>query len=165
MELQPVLRTEPIVRPRVGALALPSDPASDQIPVVGVAASKATVDIEETMLDDGPPSRQIRVEAFHSQVQLRNARNLVKVQPRCESCFIPRKPGIHLVIREGVGVKGKPISYFRNSIGQTELTTTVSGVGRAPRRPCRCCRKHSLQEIVSRKRNPISSNQYCCPHT
>ena len=69
IELDLALRSEPVACPGLRALALPSNPAANQIAVIGVTTPKAIVVIEESVLDDRSAARKVGENSFDAQVE------------------------------------------------------------------------------------------------
>src|SRR6266404_351478 len=75
VELQPVARAKPIVRPSLRALSAAADPTANQVPVVCVTVTPGPVLIERTRIlsVNARPARHICVNAFDSKIKSRDA--------------------------------------------------------------------------------------------
>ena len=131
VQLHFILRAEPIVHPSFSTLALASDPAPDQVSIVRVPAFKAAVDVEESMLHDRRPARQVCVNSLDAQVELGNFGDVREVEPGRDRGFVPREPWIRLVFRKGVAIESKPVAQLGNSVGEVKSPATIAWVIRS----------------------------------
>ena len=72
--------SEPVIRPCLRTLAISPNPASYQIPTIGVAAPPSSIPIEKPAADLAS-QRIIRIHALHSEVQFVYPRKLRKIDP------------------------------------------------------------------------------------
>src|SRR4029077_7455083 len=76
VDLQPISRAEPVVRPGLCALPLPANPAAQQLTLVGVPIEIPVVEVEAAVADCSS-DWQIRVDPLGAKIEFRQAR-----QPR-----------------------------------------------------------------------------------
>ena len=81
VDLNPVLGSQPVIRPCLRSLAISPDPASYQIPAVGVAAPPSSIPIEESAADLAPQGI-IGIHALHADVQFVYPRKLRNIDSR-----------------------------------------------------------------------------------
>src|SRR5581483_4144090 len=131
-ELEPISFVKPIIEPCLRSLAVASNPASQQHAIAGVAVMEASIGIKKTA-SNCAASRNIRVNAFQTQVQPRQVRQPRQIQTSTNGRAVPVGDRRELVIGKSISVKRHPVAQQRQTIGPIQTGAPVAGISRGAR--------------------------------